>query len=87
MAGYFINPGLPERSLLSLITTRPALTLAEVAGQGIPEQELTCWASLVAGSGSLQTTSQRLRTLPFRCVAAQESWQYEPPRRNSSRSS
>ena len=66
VAGWFISPAAPERSLLQLISTQPALTLPEVASQAGPEQELTCWAALVAGSGSMQTTHQRVRTLPFR---------------------
>ena len=69
VAEYFITPKEPERSLLSLISSQPARTLAEMAQQAQPEQELTCWAALAAGSGSLQTTSQRVRTLPFRCAA------------------
>ena len=28
--------------------------------------ELTCWAALLAGSGSLLATHQRVRILPFR---------------------
>ena len=66
---HFIKPKQAERSLLRLITSQPARTLPELALQAAPGQELTCWASLVAGSGSLQTTMQRTRALPFRCTA------------------
>ena len=63
---HFIRPPDPSRSLLSLISAQPARTLPEVALQAPPGQPLTCWATLVAGSGSLQTTMQRTRALPFR---------------------
>ena len=67
VARWFINPPSPERSLLRLISSQPARTLPEVASLALPDQALTCWAALVAGSGSLQATSQRVRALPFRC--------------------
>lgn len=69
---HFIKPKQADRSLLRLISTQPARTLPEVALQAAPGQELTCWSTLVAGSGSLQATMQRTRALPFRYMAWQD---------------
>ena len=69
VAGYFITPADPERSLLSLISTKPALWLADVVQQAPSTQQLTCYRTLVAGSGSLQASMARVPVLPFRWAA------------------
>ena len=40
VAGYFLNPGLPERSLLRLISSQPARTLPEMGLQASPRSPL-----------------------------------------------
>ena len=65
LVDLFITPPEAERSMLPLISKRPLLTrdsLSQSGGGG-----LTCFSSFVAGSGSLHTSSQRTRALPFRC--------------------
>lgn len=72
VAEYFISPSDKNRSLLALISRRPAATCQELAQQAAAKNatgiatELTCYRRLVAGTGSLQLTTQRLRALPFR---------------------
>ena len=68
----FIDPPEAKRSMLPLITRRPILTRAALASQAEASAatggRLTCFSSLVAGSGSLHTSMQRTRALPFRSV-------------------
>lgn len=70
----FIDPPEAERSMLPLITRRPVLTRDALAAQaeasGGTVGGLTCFSSFVAGSGSLHTSMQRTRALPFRYVMA-----------------
>ena len=70
----FIDPPEAERSMLPLITRRTILTRDALAAQaeasGATAGGLTCFSSFVAGSGSLHTSMQRTRALPFRCVMA-----------------
>ena len=70
----FIDPPEAERSMLPLITRRPILTRDALAAQaeasGATASGLTCFPSFVAGSGSLHTSMQRIRALPFRSVMA-----------------
>ena len=68
IASHFITPEDPDRSLLALISQQPARTLPEVAKQAAAGQKFTCWASVIAGAGSLHTPAQRVRALPFRCA-------------------
>ena len=69
-AAAFVAPGDPDRSLTALISRRRALTLQGLAAESLPGSgltpDLTCLRSVVAGSGSLQTSWQRVRALPFR---------------------
>lgn len=70
----FIDPPEAERRMLPLITHRPLLTRDTLAAQGEASgagtNGLTCFSSFVAGSGSLHTSMQRTRALPFRSVVA-----------------
>ena len=69
VANYFITPKDPDRTLLSLISRRTAVTKQQMVEQTRyehTEADLTCFSSLVAGSGSMQATMQRTRALPFR---------------------
>ncbi len=70
IADAFVAPGDTDRSLTALISRRPALTLQGLAAETLPGSsstpDLTCLRSVVAGSGSLQTSYQRVRALPFR---------------------
>ena len=70
----FIDPPEAERSMLPLITRRPILTRdalqAQAEASGAAAGGLTCFSSFVAGSGSLHTSMQRIRALPFRYLMA-----------------
>ena len=73
----FIDPAEADRSMLPMISRRSVLTLDSLAAQktqagssGQDNGALTCFSSFVAGSGSLHTSLQRTRALPFRCVPA-----------------
>ncbi|KAL3163114.1 hypothetical protein ABBQ32_009529 [Trebouxia sp. C0010 RCD-2024] len=65
----FIDPPEAERSMLPLISHRPVLTRDALAAQATGSGQLTCFSSFVAGSGSLHTSMQRTRALPFRAAA------------------
>lgn len=74
VAGAFIAPSNPERSLTALISKRPAMTLEQLVQETMashPQAPLTCFREVVAGSGSLQATMQRTRSLPFRSSSIQ----------------
>lgn len=70
----FVDPPEAERRMLPLISHRPILTREALAAQGEASgagtNGLTCFSSFVAGSGSLHTSMQRTRALPFRSVVA-----------------
>lgn len=73
----FIDPAEADRSMLPMISRRSILTLDSLAAQaaqagssGQADGGLTCFSSFVAGSGSLHTSMQRTRALPFRYVSA-----------------
>lgn len=67
----FIDTAEKARSMLPLISRRPVLTRNALAAQSMASGQdgagLTCFSSFVAGSGSLHTSMQRTRALPFRC--------------------
>ncbi|KAA6418193.1 MAG: hypothetical protein FRX49_11851 [Trebouxia sp. A1-2] len=72
----FIDPAEADRSMLPMISRRSILTLDSLAAQaaqagssGQADGGLTCFSSFVAGSGSLHTSMQRTRALPFREAA------------------
>lgn len=69
----FIDPAEADRSMLPMISRRSVLTLDSLAAQAEPSGQdnggLTCFSSFVAGSGSLHTSLQRTRALPFREAA------------------
>ena len=71
----FIDPPEAQRSMLPLISHRPVLTrdavTAQATASGQAERGLTCFSSFVAGSGSLHTSMQRTRALPFRYLPSQ----------------
>ena len=66
----FIDPPEPQRSILPLISRRSVLTRdalgAQTEANGQDNGGLTCFSKFVAGSGSLHTSMQRTRALPFR---------------------
>lgn len=73
-AGHFITPQEASRSLLALISDRPALSPIQLETHSMGQHAatgLTCFRSLVAGSGSMQATMQRIRVLPFRYTVHQ----------------
>ena len=80
----FIDPPEAKRRMLPLISHRPILTREALAAQGEASGAgtlgLTCFSSFVAGSGSLHTSMQRTRALPFRSVVATLPSQVPTPR-------
>ena len=74
LSAQFVTPENSNHSLLSLISQRPAVTIAQIVELSHLEKArptlagLTCFRRLVAGTGSLQLSSQRTRALPFRSV-------------------
>ena len=66
----FIFQSEANRSLLSLISHNPVLTRQQMKQEAeeanLTDHGLTCFKSLVAGTGSFQTNKQRVRALPFR---------------------
>lgn len=73
----FIDPAEADRGMLPMISRRSVLTLDSLAAQATQAEPsgqdnggLTCFSSFVAGSGSLHTSLQRTRALPFRYAPA-----------------
>ncbi len=71
--------------MLPMISRRSVLTLDSLAAQarqagssGQDNGGLTCFSSFVAGSGSLHTSLQRTRALPFRYVPAKHTQAIHP---------
>ena len=77
IANWFIAPADAKRSLLALISEHPAVNKQQLKDRSEKDHvgaDLTCFPSLVAGTGSLQTSKQHVRVLPFRytigtCIA------------------
>ncbi len=65
----FIDPPHLNRSLLALISNKPALTIDSLIGRERAKANgvgIACFSTFVVGSSGLHTPEQRIQALPFR---------------------